>query len=181
MTENIQNLANRIKVLENELLRLSDIDQIRDTLTKYSRSLDWLDMPMLDEVIYDDAEIDYGFFKGNGKEFKPVLMNFERATPRRWHFTSQIKIDLQGNIAQAESYNLSLAATSEEIGKGAEIMHFCGYFHDLLERRNGKWGITKRKHILVSGAFLQEVSMEGDFAALNQIGYADTRHQDFKK
>lgn len=178
--ENIS-LLERIAVLEQDADRMRDMEAIRDVLTRYSRALDWLDNTMLEGVIFDDAEIDYGFFKGKGKDFKPVLMEVERAVGRRWHFTAQIKIHLRGDEADVESYNLSLGSPDQSAGEGSEIMHFCGYYADRLEKRGGVWGITSRKHLLVSGATLKEVAMTGDFAALNQIGYADTEHGDFRK
>ncbi len=64
----------RLAAVEAELERQKDLRAIEDLLVRYSRALDWLDDAMLDSVFYDDAEIDYGFFKGSGKDFKPRLM-----------------------------------------------------------------------------------------------------------
>ncbi len=150
-------------------------------LTRYSRALDWLDEAMLADVFLDDAEIDYGFFKGSGAEFKPYLMDLERGVGRRWHFTAQVKIDLHGDAADVESYNFTVAAETGGPGDDHEIMHFYGFYIDRLLRRDGRWGIVRRRHLQVSGAFLKEAAMTGEFAHLNQIGLANPDHAEYRR
>ena len=171
----------RLAALEAELERHSDRLDIQEVLVRYSRALDWLDAEMLDTVFYDDAEIDYGFFKGSGKDFKGVLMDVERGLGRRWHFTSQVKIDVQRESTEVESYNLSLALPALEPTDGEEYAMFFGFYKDRLLKRGGKWGIIARKHLQVSGAELAEVAMEGDMALLNQIGDATPAHPDYRR
>jgi hypothetical protein len=48
--------------------------EIQDVLVRYARALDWLDDEMLRTAFFDDAEIDYGFFRGSFREFAPILM-----------------------------------------------------------------------------------------------------------
>jgi len=66
-TVDVNALVQRIERLERELARHRDLIEIQDVLTRYSRALDWLDADMLSTVFFDDAEIDYGFFKGSGR------------------------------------------------------------------------------------------------------------------
>lgn len=174
-------LSERVATLEEELGRLKDLHEIQDVLVRYSRALDWLDDAMLESVFYDDAEIDYGFFRGNGKDFKKALMELEHGIGRRWHFTSQLKIDLNGESAEVESYNLSLALPEVEPRDGGEYSVFFGFYKDRLLKRGGKWGIIARKHIQVSGAPLAEVALEGDMGLLNQIGLTSPSHPDYRR
>src|SRR6187551_1777108 len=121
-------IQQRLGRLEQEVAGLQALREIEDVLTRYSRALDWLDDAMLETVFYDDAEIDYGFFQGNGREFKPLLMQVERSVGRRWHFTAQIKIALDGDSAEVESYNLSMAAEPVRSDPPAEFDQFFGFY-----------------------------------------------------
>lgn len=172
-------IMNELSELRTEIMRLRDIEAIRDVLSQYSRALDWLDEELLDSVFFDDAQVDYGFYRGNAKDFKPLVMNIERESGRRWHFTAQISIDLKGDLAEVESYNLSITAENVTSQEKSPLTHFAGYYHDRFERRQGRWAIARRKHLLVSGASLSEISMSGDMGALNHIGRADTNHPDY--
>lgn len=171
----------RLSALEDEVGRQRDIAEIHDVLARYSRALDWLDDAMLETVFYDDAEIDYGFFKGSGKDFKPALMELEHSIGRRWHFTSQIKVDLNGDAAEVESYNLALSLPDVAPGDGAQYAIFFGFYKDRLLKKGGKWGIIARKHIQVAGAPLTEMSIEGDMGLLNQIGQTSSSHSDYRR
>jgi hypothetical protein len=180
MNDSAPDLAARIARLEAEVRHLRDLADVQDVITRYSRALDWLDERALDAVFYDDAVIDYGFFRGSGKDFKPVLMQVERAAGRRWHFTSQVKIALQGDIAEVESYNLSVASPDATPGSETQVMHFYGYYQDTIARRGGCWGILRRKHLAIAATALRDVPMQGELASLNKIGYASTEHADFR-
>jgi hypothetical protein len=171
----------RLRALEGEVRELRARREIEDVLARYSRALDWLDDAMLETVFFDDAEIDYGFFQGTGKEFKPLLMQVERTVGRRWHFTAQIKIELDGDIAEVESYNVSMAAEPVRSDPPAEFDQFFGYYIDRLARRNGRWGILRRKHLLLTAAKVRETRLEGPFALLNAIGPTSPQHADYRR
>ena len=133
----------------------------------------------LEQVFWDDTEIDYGFFKGTGREFRPLLMQVERSVGRRFHFTSQVKIALAGDVAEVESYNISLACESVE-ASGKPIQQFFGFYLDRIERREGHWAIARRKHLHLAGATIPEVPMSGPMSSLNKIGETSTTHRDFR-
>jgi len=171
----------RLDRLEREVAGLRDRRDIEDVLTRYSRALDWLDDAMLETVFYDDAEIDYGFFRGAGKSFKPLLMQVERSVGRRWHFTAQIKVALDGDVAEVESYNISMAAPTASANPPAEFTQFVGYYLDRLERRHGRWGIARRKHLLITAATVRETPLDGPMSMLNAIGATSADHADYRR
>lgn len=172
MADSLAAVEARLARVEQELQVHRDRAEINDVLVRYARALDWLDPVALDRVFFDDAEIDYGFFKGSGRDFKPILMDVERAAGRRWHFTSQVFIDIEGDVAQVASYNLSAATGpgSTRPTAGNEVFTFYGYYVDRFERRNGRWGISRRKHLLVTAISLAEKAVEGYMDQLNLIG-----------
>ena len=175
-------IINRLNALEVEVADLRAREQILDVLTNYARALDWLDRDILEGVFFDDADIDYGFFQGKGAEFKPLLMQVEESTGRRWHFTSQVKIHLiDAKHAEVESYNLTVAAANAEPQQPDPLTHFYGFYLDRFEKRDGRWGIVSRKHLLHAGTSVQEIKIEGDLEALNTIGHASTAHSDYRK
>lgn len=168
-----------LSVLSARVDRLEDERAIADVLTDYSLALDWLDEQLLDRVFWDDAKIDYGFFKGSGADFKPILLGVERSFGRRWHFTSQLRIVVTGNVAKVSSYNISVATPSQTAPDADGLTGFLGYYVDRLEKRDGRWGIASRKHLLVAGTAWPDMPITGDLSALNTIGKADTEHADF--
>ncbi|MFO1376010.1 MAG: nuclear transport factor 2 family protein [Steroidobacteraceae bacterium] len=180
-TPDVAALTARIDRLEREVAHHRDVLEIQDVLARYARALDWLDDDMLRTAFFDDAEIDYGFFRGSFREFAPILMQVERDVGRRWHMATQVKIHIDGDTAEVESYHLSLATPAVESVPPADIAHFYGFYVDRMQRRNGRWGIVRRKHLLISMTSVREVALEGPMGVLNKIGVTSTQHADFRR
>ena len=121
MSDTLDALSARLETLERDLAELRAREAIRDLLARYSRALDWLDDKQLDDVFFDDAHVDYGFFTGTGKDFKPVVMQIEHATGRRWHLGAQVTINLDGDAADVMSYGIAIGAQTEAGVDGAEL------------------------------------------------------------
>ncbi|MCZ8132377.1 MAG: nuclear transport factor 2 family protein [Steroidobacteraceae bacterium] len=172
-------LADRVAALEHEVGRHRDLAAIHEVLHRYARALDWLDDALLDTVFFDDAAIDYGFFRGSGREFRPLLMQVERTYGRRWHFTSQVEIHLAGDRADVRSYNLSVASVPVSPVPPADLGMFYGWYVDRMEKREGRWGIAARKHLLLAGTSVREIALDGPMAVLNQVGEATPAHPDY--
>lgn len=180
-TPDLAALTARIERLEREVAHHRDVLEIQDVLVRYARALDWLDDEMLRTAFFDDAEIDYGFFRGSFREFAPILMQVERDVGRRWHMATQVKIQIDGETAEVESYQLSLATPAVESVPPADLAHFYGYYLDRMQRRNGRWGIVRRKHLLVGMTSVREVALEGPMSVLNKIGPTSPQHADFRR
>lgn len=174
-------LTARIEQLERELARRRDLDEIQDVLTRYARACDWLDDELLATVFWDDAAIDYGFFKGTGAEFRPLLMNVERSANKRWHVAAQLAVDLQGDVAHVASYQFSVSTVPGAPQPQNELMHAYGYYLDRMERRGGRWGIAQRKHVAVGGTLIPDVGSGGMFAVLNHLAGASPSHPDYPR
>jgi hypothetical protein len=174
-------LAARIEKLERELARRQDIDDIYGVLERYSRALDWLDAALLATVFFDDAEIDYGFFRGTGKDFRPLLLDIERSIDKRWHSAPNVSIQLDGDVATVASYQFSVSNIPGAPRPQADLMHAYGFYLDRMERRDGRWGIARRKHVAVGGTIIPGVGSDGMFAVLNHLVDASPGHADYPR
>ena len=63
--------------MQEELQELLDRKACEDVLIRYGRTLDWLDEAGQRDCFWPDAQIDYGFFKGSGEDWVPVVMSVE--------------------------------------------------------------------------------------------------------
>ena len=130
----------------NDVRELLDKQACAEVLTRYCRALDWLDGEELKRVFAADADIDYGFFRGQRDAFIRAVMQIEKSFERRWHFVANAIIQVNGNIAEAECYGLAAAVSTKE---GRSVTNvFGGRYLDRFARRDGQWLITWRQYVL---------------------------------
>ena len=67
---------------------LLDKQACTEVLTRYCRALDWLNGEELKRVFAADADINYGFFRGQRDAFIKAVMEIEHSFERRWHFVA---------------------------------------------------------------------------------------------
>jgi len=170
----------RIALLEYKVAEVADKQAIHDVLNRYARALDWLDEKRLDRVFFDDAVIDFGFFKGTGEDFKPVVMDVERNLGRRWHQTTQASINLRGDFADVESYGIAFGSSDSVAVADSELGLYVGYYQDKFAKRDGEWGIIYRKYIMVSAIMMQEMLLDGDLSVMHKIGKASVNSPDYR-
>ena len=176
---NLKSLLSRIDALEAAQARRHDLDEIHAVLARYTRAVDWLDEALLATVFWDDADIDYGFFRGRALEFRPMLMDIERGLAKRWHSAPNVTVTLRGDVADVASYQLSISSVPGDPTPGTRLMCAVGHYLDRLERRQGRWGIAQRKHVAVGGTFFDDVGSSGMFAVLNNLSDASPGHPDY--
>ena len=131
---------------ETDVQELLDRKACEDVLLRYGRTLDWLDDEGQAQCFWPDAEIDYGFFKGSGEEWLPVVMAAEEGSMRRWHISTGIMVSVRGERASSECYGLSMGAVPGEDGELVTTL-FGGRYLDEFEKRDGQWRIARRKYI----------------------------------
>ncbi|MFT4614702.1 MAG: hypothetical protein ACI9NT_001853 [Bacteroidia bacterium] len=132
--------------MDDQLQELLDRKACEDVLMRYGRTLDWLDAEGQGSCFWPDAEIDYGFFQGSGKDWVPVVMELEASSPRRWHVSTGVMVQVSGEQAKGECYGISVGSTEGEDGQLMDTM-FGGRYLDELEKRDGEWRISKRHYI----------------------------------
>lgn len=125
-----------------ELLAKQEIYELSCT---YMRSLDRLDAALRQSVFHDDATVDYGFFKGSGRDFVDFAQRALESHLANHHMIGQVHIDLQGDTAYGEVY---FQAFHRIVEKGEEKdLFISGRYLDRYEKRDGEWKIAFRSEI----------------------------------
>jgi hypothetical protein len=132
--------------MEQQLQELLDKKACEEVLLRYGRTQDWLDEPGQASCFWPDAEVDFGFFTGNGEDWVKTVMPHEQEALRRWHMSTSIMIKVDGNRATAECYGIA-AGTAQIEGELMDTV-YGGRYLDELEKRDGEWRISKRTYVL---------------------------------
>lgn len=132
---------------QDKLQELLDIKACEDLVARYGRTQDWLDTPGQDSCFWPDAEIDFGFFKGNGADWVKTVMPHEEEAIRRWHMCTSVIIRVEGDRAKGECYGIAVGTNEDAEGNLVDNM-YGGRYLDEFEKRAGEWRISKRTYIL---------------------------------
>lgn len=130
---------------------LLDEAACRRVLGRYGPALDWRDADALASIVWPDATVDYGFFKGNGSEYVRTFIEIERAAGRPFHLMVCDRVAVKGSIAEAESVGIALTMETSPDGVVTSRQYW-GRYLDELEKRGSEWRISKRTYI-VHGSF----------------------------
>ena len=133
--------------MDPRLEALLDKQAIEEVIMRYSRTLDWLDGEGQATCFWPDAEIDYGFYNGNGEGWVPVVMEVEMMAERRWHLCGGLLIQLRGSRASSECYGFTVSCATDDVGERSDSL-FGGRYLDEWEKRGAEWRILKRRYVL---------------------------------
>ncbi len=144
---------------DNERLRLQvqqlrAQEEIRNRLHSYTRALDRLDRPLLEQQFWPDARVDYGaFYNGSVAGFVNAAMRFQYAMHGTQHLLDGITVKLSGSAADVESY---IHAT-HLLMDGSELVQLSvgARYLDRFERRNLTWRLSFRTEIMDSGRWIR--------------------------
>jgi len=123
---------------------LEDEAAIKNVVLRYARAVDRMDEELLRSCCHPDAVDDHGPYTGSVEGFiewvMPVLAGFESTT----HFIGNQLVEVDGDVAWAESYCIALHRTwASEEEPASDIIGNVRYV-DRFERRNGEWRIAHR-------------------------------------
>ncbi len=133
---------------EAALDRLLDREEIRDLLGTYARGINRADSELTASIYHPDAYVDHGSFQGLGTDYARLPRGGD-AWPMSNHTFGQSTIDIDGDVAHAESYCIfHYQKVNEELGRMRAGLMLIRYL-DRLERRNdGPWKIAFRRIVL---------------------------------
>jgi len=119
--------------------------EITDLVGRYMRGLDRLDRELLRNTFHDDAQTNYGFFKGGPDDFVDMAFGALSEHKDNHHMIGQVNIDLNGDSAIGEVY---FQAFHQLIRDGeTRDLFISGRYVDRYERRNGEWKIAFRSEV----------------------------------
>ncbi|MDE0950657.1 MAG: nuclear transport factor 2 family protein [Halioglobus sp.] len=118
---------------------------IADVLNLHSRGIDRLDREAIQCAYWQDAEVDYGSYKGSAHIFADLVVGALGETYELTrHCLYNTLIEFRGNTALSET-----SVTAGHLLKDAEEeMLFYGRYLDTLEKRDGRWKIFYRQVVM---------------------------------
>lgn len=136
-------LEDEVRAMRAELERLKSREEIRQQLSRYGRGQEWLDASLMDEVFYQDAFVDFGFFEGVWADYKPILMGIEAEGETTFHLLAAPQIEFDGdNKAYVECYGIAGGR------RGDTTNTFGGRYITIFERRESAWKIARCEYTL---------------------------------
>jgi len=129
--------------LESKLQELIDEREIRQVLLRYFRGVDRCDVDLIDSCYHDDATDDHGNWIKHGSEIAQHIVTLvSPGAAKAMHFVGNMLIEVEGDIAFAESYVLAYRAYEREGVPYTRVRAV--RFIDRLEKRQGEWRISER-------------------------------------
>ncbi len=154
----LEEMANRLAIIE--------------VIHAYSRGLDRADADLLKSTCWPDAQVDYGFFKGDAHPFLENMPSGLKRYKNTQHQISNSLISIEGDNARVESYLTAHHYLPAEDGGENSEMTYIGRYLDQLEKRGDVWKIKFRKIVMT---WHQDARTSEDFeknASLTAIAQA---------
>ncbi|SDJ41373.1 SnoaL-like domain-containing protein [Frankineae bacterium MT45] len=132
--------------LDPRLQLLLDKQQITELLTRYLRAIDRADIATLRACYLPGATEEHGgIYSGPAQGYIDTI-EASLANPRSvgTHTLSNILIDVDGDCARSEHYVLAMTRVRAADGTVSDSL-VASRIIDNLERRDGEWGITRRR------------------------------------
>jgi len=140
---------------------------ILDILALHSRGLDRLDPRLIKQSYWEDAEVDYGAFKGAAQQFAELVVHAlsEQYELTRHSLGNSLIVFTTDTMAKSESgvdaFHLFHGAQSE--------MQFAGRYLDTLEKRDNVWKI-RRRQVVIDWSRIVTITDERQSAGFAALG-----------
>ncbi|KAA1194368.1 nuclear transport factor 2 family protein [Pseudohalioglobus sediminis] len=123
--------------------------EIHDVLCRYCRGLDRMDKALAYSVWHADGTAHYhDMYTGSGRGFVDWVWDAHAAMERHSHQLGNSLVNLDGDSASSETYvTVVLWTRPDDQGRQQEITAR-GRYLDAWSRRDGRWAIDHREHIL---------------------------------
>lgn len=129
---------------EEALRELLDKQAITEVLYRYARACDRADAEIMGSCFHPDSSHRHGRFEGSSADFVLFAMKIIQGTKLERHQITNIMIEVDGDVALAESqYEAYHRQSDPETGEDEDYFQG-GRFIDRFERRGGEWRIAAR-------------------------------------
>lgn len=129
------------------LQQLLDKQDIEEAILKYARGIDRMDEKLIASVLHNDAVFEHFDLPEEGlrgaAEIAAQTMVLGSWITGGSHFLPQTLIELEGDVAWAETYALTCVLTGEP-GKQQVYVRGTRLFHRMERRGDGLWKIAYR-------------------------------------
>lgn len=117
--------------------------EIADVILRYARGIDRLDFDLVRSCYHADAYDDHGSFQGGVDDFISMCEKFLPRWTTTSHFMGNMLIEVDGDVARAETYAVAYHRREEEDGTGKDDIFGVRYV-DRFEQRGDGWKIGHR-------------------------------------
>jgi hypothetical protein len=117
--------------------------QIADVIYRYARGIDRLDFDLVRACYHPDAYDDHGAFAGTVEDFITAAKTFLLRWTATQHFMGNMLIEIEGDVARAETYAVAYHRREDAEGNGKDDIMGIRYV-DRFEKRQGEWRIAYR-------------------------------------
>jgi len=128
-----------------EIQKMIDESAIRNLLNKYPRAVDRQDYELLASLFHPDAIDDHGVYNGSAAGYVDWIKTMDIPGYHWMHHNGTQIIEIDGDVAFAETYCLAFYRQSEEGKEGEKEMFLRVRYLDRVEKRNGEWRIAHRR------------------------------------
>ncbi|MGH1493916.1 MAG: nuclear transport factor 2 family protein [Acidimicrobiales bacterium] len=122
--------------------------EIADVILRYARGIDRLDFDLVRSCYHPDAYDNHGSYAGDIDGFIEMCDKFLRKWSATMHFMGNMLIEVDGDVAKAETYAVAYHHLAEEGSDGGGVTGkddvFGIRYVDRFEKRDGKWLIAHR-------------------------------------
>ena len=125
---------------------LLDRAAISELMTRYCRSIDRCDRPLLESTYWPDAWDDHNIFRGTALEYFDFIIPWREGHEQTQHMLGNMSIRLDGIDADVETYFICYHRHREP--GGAVDMFVGGRYIDRMRKRDGEWRIADRKGVV---------------------------------
>jgi hypothetical protein len=126
------------------LQSLLDKQAITEVLHQYARACDRADERLLRACFHPEATHKHGGFVGSSSDFCTLAMKIILGTKLEKHQVSNVLLELNGDVAIAESHYVAYHRQVNQRTGEEEDMFSGGRFVDRFERRDSEWRIAAR-------------------------------------
>ena len=124
-----------------------DRQAIRETLYRYCRGVDRMDLALTRSCWHADGSADYrGMFTGGADALLDWMWKLHAAMETHSHQVTNMLIEVAGERAASESY-VTVALRSKAGQHSARDILSRGRYVDRWSRRDGRWGIDHRIYL----------------------------------
>lgn len=126
-----------------KLTKLIARQEIADVILRYARGIDRMDFDLVRDCYHPDAFDDHGSFAGGVEEFIDFVKSFLVRWTATQHFMGNMLIEVDGDVARAETYAVAYHRREDGQGNGKDDVFGVRYV-DRFENRSGEWRIAHR-------------------------------------